>query len=94
MNNCQHCNHPNEGGWFYCKECGQRAHAPGAAVAAGDDAGQRQVPRGTRRVGKGDDALPQGGKRGQGAGAVLRARPLRAARGDRQVRRRRRGRGS
>ena len=28
MNNCQHCNHPNEGGWFYCKECGQRAHAP------------------------------------------------------------------
>tara|TARA_B100001939_G_scaffold255242_1_gene222145 strand:+ start:5822 stop:6055 length:234 start_codon:yes stop_codon:yes gene_type:complete len=28
MDNCQHCNHPNEGGWFYCRECGHRAHPP------------------------------------------------------------------
>jgi len=20
-----HCDHPNEGGWFYCRKCGKRA---------------------------------------------------------------------
>ena len=28
MPECQHCDHPNEGGWFYCRNCGNRAHAP------------------------------------------------------------------
>ena len=28
MSNCQHCNQPNKGGWFYCRECGNRAHPP------------------------------------------------------------------
>ena len=22
---CQHCEHPNEEMWFYCKKCGKRA---------------------------------------------------------------------
>jgi len=26
MTNCQHCDHPNKGGWFYCRNCGDRAH--------------------------------------------------------------------
>ena len=26
MSECQHCDHPNEGGWFYCRNCGDRAH--------------------------------------------------------------------
>ena len=26
--NCQHCNVSNDGGWFYCRECGKRAHPP------------------------------------------------------------------
>ena len=25
MSECQHCDHPNEGGWFYCRNCGDRA---------------------------------------------------------------------
>ena len=28
MSECQYCNHPNDGGWFYCRNCGNRAHAP------------------------------------------------------------------
>ena len=28
MVNCQSCDHPNEGGWFYCRNCGSRAHPP------------------------------------------------------------------
>ena len=24
-NKCMHCDHPNEGGWFYCRKCGKRA---------------------------------------------------------------------
>ena len=28
MPECQHCDHPNEGGWFYCRNCGNRAHPP------------------------------------------------------------------
>jgi len=26
--NCQHCDKENEGGWFYCRSCGKRAHPP------------------------------------------------------------------
>ena len=26
MLECQHCDHPNEDGWFYCRNCGNRAH--------------------------------------------------------------------
>ena len=25
---CIHCKEPNEGNWFYCKECGQKASEP------------------------------------------------------------------
>ncbi len=28
MLECQHCDHPNEDGWFYCRNCGNRAHPP------------------------------------------------------------------
>ena len=28
MKNCQHCDHVNDGGWFYCRNCGGRAHPP------------------------------------------------------------------
>jgi len=28
MSECQHCNHPNDGGWFFCRNCGERAHPP------------------------------------------------------------------
>ena len=28
MSECQHCDHPNEGGWFYCRNCGDRAQPP------------------------------------------------------------------
>ena len=28
MSECQYCNHPNNGGWFYCKNCGDRAQPP------------------------------------------------------------------
>ena len=28
MVNCQSCDHPNEGGWFFCRSCGSRAHPP------------------------------------------------------------------
>jgi hypothetical protein len=28
MSECQHCDHPNDGGWFYCRNCGERAHPP------------------------------------------------------------------
>ena len=28
MSECQHCNHPNDGGWFYCTSCGETAHPP------------------------------------------------------------------
>ena len=28
MSKCQHCNHPNDGGWFFCRNCGERAHPP------------------------------------------------------------------
>ena len=31
--NCQHCKAENEGGWFYCRECGKRAHAPRYSTA-------------------------------------------------------------
>jgi len=30
---CQHCKAENEGGWFYCRECGKRAHAPRYSTA-------------------------------------------------------------
>ena len=26
MFNCQSCDHPNKGGWFFCRSCGSRAH--------------------------------------------------------------------
>ena len=28
MVNCQYCDHPNKDGWFYCRNCGSRAHPP------------------------------------------------------------------
>ena len=28
MSECQYCNHPNDGGWFFCRSCGNRAHPP------------------------------------------------------------------
>ena len=28
MPECQHCDNPNEGGWFFCRNCGERAHPP------------------------------------------------------------------
>ena len=28
MVNCQSCDHPNEGGWFFCRNCGDRAQPP------------------------------------------------------------------
>ena len=28
MPECQHCDNPNEGGWFYCRNCGDRAQPP------------------------------------------------------------------
>jgi len=28
VSECQHCDHPNEGGWFFCRNCGERAHQP------------------------------------------------------------------
>ena len=28
MSECQHCDHPNEGGWFFCRNCGDRAQPP------------------------------------------------------------------
>jgi len=31
--NCQHCEAENEGGWFYCRECGKRAHPPRYSTA-------------------------------------------------------------
>jgi len=30
---CQHCKAENKGGWFYCRECGQRAHPPKYSTA-------------------------------------------------------------
>tara|TARA_R100001244_G_scaffold32541_1_gene30776 strand:+ start:629 stop:862 length:234 start_codon:yes stop_codon:yes gene_type:complete len=28
MVNCQSCDYPNDGGWFFCRNCGERAHPP------------------------------------------------------------------